>query len=101
MSAIAAFRRGGRVQSRCQPGCRRRAGTFWRSWSGNELIFPVRRLAPHGLDAWAGVLKRGNEGLVANDDASPYVGGRTRSWLKVKGPGWTDTDDRWRRVRGL
>ena len=31
--------------------------------------------------------------------ASPYVGGRTRSWLKVKVPGWTDPEDRWKRVR--
>jgi ATP-dependent DNA ligase len=29
------------------------------------------------------VLKRGYEGYVAKDDASPYVGARTRPWLKV------------------
>jgi ATP-dependent DNA ligase len=30
------------------------------------------------------VLERGYEGLVAKDPASPYVGGRTLNWLKVK-----------------
>jgi len=49
-----------------------------------DRIHAVRRLAPHGLKAWAQVLERGYEGLVAKDDASPYVGGQTRDWLKVK-----------------
>ena len=56
-----------------------------------DRVHPVRRLAPNGLDAWAQVLASGYEGLVAKDEASPYVGGRTRAWLKVKAPGWTDT----------
>jgi ATP-dependent DNA ligase len=30
------------------------------------------------------VLAGGYEGLVAMDPASPYVGGRTMRWLKVK-----------------
>jgi ATP-dependent DNA ligase len=37
-------------------------------------------------DAWAQVLKAGYEGLVGKDNASPYVGGRTPKWLKVKVP---------------
>jgi hypothetical protein len=41
----------------------------------------------------------GFEGYVAKDEASPDVGGITRSWFKVKVPGWTDPEDRWRRVR--
>ena len=53
---------------------------------GQHLLFPARRLAPHGLEAWAEVLERGYEGLVAKDPASPYVGGRTLAWLKVKQP---------------
>lgn len=53
---------------------------------GRHLLFPARRLAPNGLAAWAEVLERGYEGLVAKDPASPYVGGRTLSWLKVKQP---------------
>jgi bifunctional non-homologous end joining protein LigD len=64
---------------------------------GSPLVFPVRRLAADGLEAWREVLERGYEGLVAKDDASPYAGGITRLWLKVKVPGWTDPEDRWRR----
>jgi hypothetical protein len=40
------------------------------------------------------VVERGYEGYIAKDEASPYVGGVTKSWLKVKVPGWTDPDDR-------
>ena len=57
----------------------------------------MRRLPPNGLEAWAAVLERDYEGLVAKDEGSPYRGGITRSWLKVKVPGWTDADDRWKR----
>ncbi len=49
-----------------------------------DLVLPVRRLADNGLKAWQQVLERGYEGLVAKDPASPYVGGRTLKWLKVK-----------------
>jgi ATP-dependent DNA ligase len=49
-----------------------------------QLILPARRLADDGLEAWEEVLARGYEGLVAKDPASPYVGGRTLKWLKVK-----------------
>jgi ATP-dependent DNA ligase len=55
--------------------------------AGSELIFPVRRLAANGLEAWAQVLASGYEGMVAKDEASPYSGGKTRLWLKVKVPG--------------
>jgi bifunctional non-homologous end joining protein LigD len=64
---------------------------------GGNLVLPVRRLAPNGLEAWAQVLERGYEGLVAKDEESLYHGGITRSWLKVKVPGWTDAEDRWQR----
>ena len=67
--------------------------------AGRERIFPVRRLASNGLEAWGQALGAGFEGYVAKDEASPYVGGPTRSWLKVKVPGWTDPEDRWKRVR--
>jgi bifunctional non-homologous end joining protein LigD len=66
--------------------------------TGSERIFPVRRLAANGLEAWAQMLERGYEGYVAKDDASRYIGGKTRAWLKVKVPGWTDPEDRWRRT---
>ena len=49
-----------------------------------RLVLPSRRLAADGLEAWAQVLERGYEGLVGKDEASPYVEGRTLSWLKVK-----------------
>jgi bifunctional non-homologous end joining protein LigD len=65
--------------------------------AGSELVFPVRRLAGNGLDAWAQVVERGYEGLVAKDEASVYEGGATRRWLKVKQKGWTVEEDRWRR----
>jgi bifunctional non-homologous end joining protein LigD len=66
--------------------------------AGAERIFQVRRLTPNGLIAWGEVLKAGFEGYVAKNAASPYVGGVTKSWLKVKVPGWTDPEDRWKRV---
>ena len=43
------------------------------------------------------MVERGYEGYVAKDDASPYEGGPTRRWLKVKQKGWTDAEDRWQR----
>src|SRR6266478_9707184 len=51
---------------------------------GADLVLPVRRLSGDGLKAWSEVVERGYEGLVAKDTASPYVGGRTLKWLKVK-----------------
>jgi len=50
----------------------------------HTLIFPSRRLATNGLEAWQQVLERGYEGLVAKDESSPYRGGRTLSWIKVR-----------------
>lgn len=50
----------------------------------HTLIFPSRRLATNGLEAWAQVLERTYEGLVAKDESSPYRGGRTLSWIKVR-----------------
>ena len=50
---------------------------------GQHLVFPARRLAADGLEAWARC-SHGYEGLVGKDDASPYREGRTLSWLKVK-----------------
>jgi bifunctional non-homologous end joining protein LigD len=67
--------------------------------AGGERIFPVRRLAPNGLEAWKQVLAAGYEGMLGKDEASPYVGGKTRAWLKVKVPGWTNPEERWKRVR--
>jgi bifunctional non-homologous end joining protein LigD len=65
--------------------------------AGANVVYPVRRLAPDGLKAWAQVVERGYEGLVAKDEASAYVGGPTKVWLKVKQRGWTIEEDGWRR----
>ena len=53
---------------------------------GQTLILPTRRLSPNGFAAWAEVLHRGYEGMVAKDPESPYAAGRTLTWLKVKIP---------------
>jgi bifunctional non-homologous end joining protein LigD len=69
--------------------------------AGSELVFPVRRLAPDGLEAWAQVIERGYEGYVAKDERGAYEGGATKRWLKVKQKGWTVAEDGWRRrIRG-
>jgi bifunctional non-homologous end joining protein LigD len=49
-----------------------------------KLLLATRRLADDGLKAWREVQERGYEGFVAKDESSPYSGGRTLSWLKVK-----------------
>jgi len=49
-----------------------------------DMVLPVRRLADDGLKAWQQVIEHGYEGMVAKDPQSPYVGGRTLTWLKVK-----------------
>jgi ATP dependent DNA ligase domain len=41
--------------------------------AGSELVFPVRRLAPDGLEAWKQVVERGYEGYVAKDERSAYA----------------------------
>ena len=38
-------------------------------------MFPVRRLALDGLEAWNQVVERGYEGYVAKDEGSQYEGG--------------------------
>jgi ATP-dependent DNA ligase len=63
--------------------------------AGSELVFPVRRLSPNGVEVWKQVVERGYEGYVAKDETSAYEGGATRRWLKVKQKGWTVEDDGW------
>jgi bifunctional non-homologous end joining protein LigD len=65
--------------------------------AGADLVLPVRRLAKNGFEAWAEVIARDCEGLVAKDETSLYEPGPTRRWLKVKQKGWTDAEDRWQR----
>jgi ATP-dependent DNA ligase len=48
------------------------------------------------------VVERGYEGLVAKDEASPYGGGPTRRWLKVKQKDSTVAEDGWlRRISAM
>jgi ATP-dependent DNA ligase len=44
------------------------------------------------LKAWQQVIEHGYEGLVAKDPASPYIGGRTLKWLKVKQPAYREQE---------
>jgi ATP-dependent DNA ligase len=60
-----------------------------------DRVLPVRRLADDGLKAWQQVIEHGYEGLVARDPASPYVGGRTLKWLKVKQRDYRVEERRW------
>ena len=62
---------------------------------GQRFILPARRLADDGLTAWGEVLERGYEGMVAKDPASPYIGGRTLKWLKVKQPHYREGERGW------
>ena len=63
---------------------------------GQDLVLPVRRLADNGLKAWQQVLEHGWEGLVAKDPASPYRGGRTLAWLKIKEVGYREGQRGWK-----
>jgi bifunctional non-homologous end joining protein LigD len=60
--------------------------------TGERLILTVRRLSSTGLEAWKDVLRAGYEGLVAKDPESPYLGGRSLKWLKVKVPKYREVE---------
>jgi len=62
---------------------------------GQDLLLPARRLADDGLKAWAKVLECGDESLIAKDRASPYRGGRTLAWLKIKMPHYHEGERGW------
>jgi bifunctional non-homologous end joining protein LigD len=68
---------------RREPLSTRRAALENSISQSDELILS-RRLARTGLDAFRVATKRGFEGLVAKRAASPYLGGRSRDWMKVK-----------------
>jgi bifunctional non-homologous end joining protein LigD len=72
-----------------------RRNMFEELLDGHHLVLAARRLAVNGLEAWAQVLERGYEGLVGKDEASPYVEGRTLSWLKVKVPHYREGERGW------
>ena len=49
-----------------------------------RVLIPSGVLAADGLQAYRVAKRKGFEGLVAKDLASPYVEGRSNKWLKVK-----------------
>jgi bifunctional non-homologous end joining protein LigD len=51
---------------------------------GAKVLFASRRLAKNGLAAFQQAVKHGFEGIVAKEEASPYVEGRSKKWVKVK-----------------
>jgi bifunctional non-homologous end joining protein LigD len=52
--------------------------------NSSRFIFPSRRLADNGLQAFRVAKRHGFEGLVAKDLSSPYIEKRSSCWLKVK-----------------
>ena len=50
---------------------------------GGRLLL-ARRLAKNGLVAYRAAKRKGYEGIVAKELASPYIEERSRKWLKVK-----------------
>lgn len=68
---------------RREPLSTRRA-VMERAIGASGVLIPSQRLAENGLTAFAIAQRRGYEGLVAKDPASPYMEGRSSNWLKVK-----------------
>ena len=52
--------------------------------AGSDRLFPSRRMGGNGLNAFTLARKKGFEGMVAKEDAAPYLEGRSTRWLKVK-----------------
>jgi bifunctional non-homologous end joining protein LigD len=49
-----------------------------------EALLLSRRLAANGLAAFKQATERGYEGILAKDESSPYIEGRSKKWLKCK-----------------
>src|SRR5262249_3943192 len=47
-------------------------------------LFPSKRLAANGMQAYDIAKRRQCEGIVAKDESSPYIEARSNKWLKVK-----------------
>jgi bifunctional non-homologous end joining protein LigD len=61
-----------------------RRAAMEKSIGASKLLLPSRKLATNGVKAFRIAQQRGFEGIVAKDEASPYVEARSSSWLKVK-----------------
>ena len=68
---------------RNEPLSARRA-VLQRAAGGSPLLLLSRQLASNGLEAYRIAKRKGYEGVVAKDLASPYVEARSKYWLKVK-----------------
>ena len=62
----------------------KRRGALEDSIGSNKILMQSRILHANGLEAYKIAKRKGYEGIVAKDFASPYVEGRSRYWLKVK-----------------
>jgi bifunctional non-homologous end joining protein LigD len=61
----------------------------------HAMVYPARRLDSDGFKAWEEAMARGYEGIVAKDNESAYVAGRTLKWLKVKQRDYRVTERGW------
>jgi bifunctional non-homologous end joining protein LigD len=52
--------------------------------ANSSRIFASSRMAASGLEAYKIAGKKGFEGVIAKDESSPYVQGRSKYWLKFK-----------------
>jgi bifunctional non-homologous end joining protein LigD len=59
-------------------------GLIAKSNGRNTRIFASRRLAGNGFDAYKIAARKGFEGVIAKDESSPYIEGRSNKWLKFK-----------------
>jgi len=61
-----------------------RRAVMQRSLRSSPVLQPSQQLATNGFEAFRIAKRKGYEGVVAKDLSSPYVGARSRYWLKVK-----------------
>jgi bifunctional non-homologous end joining protein LigD len=50
----------------------------------NPALLISRRLSPNGLEAYKLAQRKGFEGVVAKEESSPYIEGRSSKWAKFK-----------------
>jgi len=59
-------------------------GLIAKSNGHNTRIFASSRLTGSGFDAYKLAARKGFEGVIAKDESSPYIEGRSNKWLKFK-----------------
>ena len=62
----------------------KRRGAMEDAIGSSKVLMPSRIINASGIEAYRVATKKGYEGIVAKDFASPYVEGRSKSWLKIK-----------------